>query len=925
MVPNNLPHQLTSFVGRERELEQLRAALAETPLLMLSGAGGAGKTRLALELAADRLAEFPDGVWWVDLAALGEPGLVGEALAGCLGVRPLPTMTALEACCAHLAKRRALVVFDNCEHVLAACADGVSTILRSCRDVTVLATSRAPLGLAGETDWRVPPMSLPEARSDPDAIDVLAGSDAVRLLVDRARKVRPDFGVTGDNAPAVARVCCGLDGLPLALEFAAARIRVLSVEQIAAGLVDRFGLLSRGGRSALERHRTLRASMDWSHELLSEPERVVFRRLSVFADAFSLEACERVCAGGDVEPAAILDLLASLVDKSLVDAEDRGPTMRYRLLETVRQYGLERLVEAGELKETRERHLDTFLSLAERLAPTLEGPGQRECLDVLDADAANLMAALECAVAVDEERALRMCVALTLWWRLRGLFTAGDQGFSRALDAGDARPSSLRARALWGRTHLVLWSGRYETALLTAQMALELAETVGDTLALGRALAEIGVIQVQPDPVGCVPVLERARELARASGDDWCLLHAELYLGFSFVIREDHTEAERRFAAILPRAQTRQINDVVALAWFSLGTGRVMSGDLPGALTFGERAFAASGEVGDPVSEGLTNALIGLVELAQGRPDAAATRLGVSRERMFAAGAGLPLAYTNAFLGAAQAALGDLAGARRTLEAVIADGADSGRALAFAILWLGDVLRVAGDHEHAERLANQAREIGERLQNPLIRSWSLEGRGRCEVARGEYGTADALLHEALAMRLEHGLGLWVPPTLDALAELAAGLGSHAEAARILGAAQRARADLGLARWAPDQPRVVELERRLRDHLGDTEYDAVQAEGASLTLEQAAAWLTRARGERKRPAHGWESLTPTEQRVAELVAEGLTNPRIGERMFISRGTVKVHLSHIFAKLGISTRAELAAQTTRRETAAASAPR
>jgi predicted ATPase/class 3 adenylate cyclase/DNA-binding CsgD family transcriptional regulator len=916
--PNNLPGQLTSFVGRARELDEARGAIGETRLLTLTGAGGVGKTRLALQVAADALDGFGDGVWWVQLAALADPELVGEALAAALGVRPLPKQTALQACCTYLGRRRALIVLDNCEHLLAACAGAAEALLRACPDVTVIATSRTPLGVAGETDWRVPSLSLPGRDRGREPIDALAQSDAVRLFTERASKVRPRFAVTNDNAPAVAQVCRELDGLPLAIELAAARVRMLSLEQIAAGLGDRFRLLTGGTHSALPRQQTLRASMDWSHELLSEQERVLFRRLSVFAGGFTLDACEQVGAGDGLERTAILDLLASLVDKSLIVAEDHGPAMRYRLLETVRHYAAERLAEAGETETTRARHVDAFLALAESGAKELEGAGQRTWLGGFDADAANLATALDCAADADGERARRLCAALTLWWRQRGLYTAAEQGFGRALESGDAAPSALRARVLWGRAHVLFFAGSYEVAVTVAQSALTMAQEVGDQRAVCRALADIGAIRFQPDPIGARPGLARACEVARACGDQWCLIYALMYLAVSYVVSDEYDEAERRLGEMLLLGERHGLRNVVALTLWGMSTACLMRADLPRSAELAERSLAAAQEIGDPVVTGFAQAQLAQLDLVQGQAAAAVARLEASRERAVAAGSGLLLPYTETFLAAARAVTGDLDAACTALDWVIASRADQGRALAFAMLDLADLLRVAGDCPGAETRARQAREIGDRLGNPLVVAWSADVLGRLAIARGEYGEAEVLLHEALARRVEHRLRLHLPQTLDALAEVAAGLDSHEEAARILGAAQRARADLGLVRWAPDEPRLAQLEHALRAELGDDAFHA----GAELSLEEAVAWLRRARGERKRPQRGWESLTPTELQVAQLVAAGLTNPQIGERMFISRGTVKVHLSHIFGKLGIATRAELAAEATRRSADATS---
>ena len=299
-LANSLPVQLSSFVGREAELAELERLLEGERLLTLTGAGGCGKTRLALQAASEVLERFPDGVWWVDLAPLAEEELVGAAIAKALGVRPLPGMTELQACGAYLASRRALLAVDNCEHLPAACAGAVEALLKAAPGLVVLATSRAPLGADGETDWRVPSLSLPRCEAA-DSDGELAGSDAVALFVERARNARPGFELSKDNADSVAGVCRELDGLPLAIELAAARLRMLSVEQISTGLADRFRLLRGGPRTATERLRTLRASVDWSHELLSADEQILLRRLAVFAGGFTLEAVERVCSGDGVE------------------------------------------------------------------------------------------------------------------------------------------------------------------------------------------------------------------------------------------------------------------------------------------------------------------------------------------------------------------------------------------------------------------------------------------------------------------------------------------------------------------------------------------------------------------------------------------------------------------------------------------------
>jgi predicted ATPase/class 3 adenylate cyclase/DNA-binding CsgD family transcriptional regulator len=911
---NNLPDQLTSFVGRDSELAEIRAAFEETRLLTLTGPGGAGKTRLALQAAADLLDRFPDGVWWVELASLIDEEQVGEQLASAIGVRPLPGMSTLEASCMHLAERRALVVLDNCEHLLSVSAAAVEALLHTCPQVSVLATSRTPLGVGGESEWRVPSLALPAAEPAREPLAVLTQCDAVRLFIDRARKARPNFAVNNDNAPAVAEICHSLDGLPLAIELAAARVRMLSVEQILSGLGDRFHLLTRGARTALPRHQTLRASVDWSHELLTDEERALFRRLSVFAGGFTLDAVEEVGAGDGLERIAVLDLLSSLVDKSLVAAEERGPAVRYRLLETIRQYASERLTEAGEVESIRDRHRDAYLALAERAAPELAK--RREWLDVLDAESANVEAALERAVQTNGEIALRLCVALFHWWRMRGWSTAA-RDCERALEAADGTPSRLRARALCVHGYLLLAGGKYDVAIATAQEALQMAEDLGDEFAQGRALGTLSFVQLFPDPVGSRAGLKRASELAAASGDDWCWLDTTGNRSWSHqVICDEHDQGERVRSDMLQYAEQQGYPDFVSWYWLMESWRPLVRGEAERFRELVDRALAAAREVREPITEATGENWIAWHELEQGLTEASFARIEGVREGLVPAGAGLALPYMDVRLATNRASVGDLDGARALLEPLVSSGVDFGWGLGWALVTLAEVLRLTGDEAGARRRAAEALELAERISSRHLIAMSKEELAFVAAAAGEWSEAEALLHSALALRAEHELFLTLPRTVDWLAAVAAEFESREEATRLLGVAQRTRADRGLVRWPPDQPRFAQLERTLRSTLGDEAFDRAVEEGAKLTLDDALSWLRRARGERKRPARGWESLTPTELKVIEFVSEGLTNPQIGERMFISRGTVKVHLSHIFGKLGISTRTELAAEATRR---------
>ena len=488
-IPNNLPAQLTSFVGREREIAEVCRLLQRTRLLTLTGAGGCGKSRLALEVARARLGDFPGGVWIVEFAALSDAGLVPHAVAAALGVTEHAGRTVTDTLGGVLRDKTLLLMLDNCEHLLSACARLAGALLPECPGLHILATSREPLGVPGETIWRVPSLAVPAPLHLPPH-DRLTLSEAVRLFVDRAGAVRPGFRVTGDNARAVAQICHRLDGIPLAIELAAARVRALSVEQIAARLNDRFRLLTGGSRTALPRHRTLRAAMDWSYDLLAERERALFARLSVFAGGWTLEAAEAICAGDGCEAPEIVDLLTSLVDKSLVMADIEHGAARYELLETVRQYAEERLHDAGMAAPVRRRHRDWCLALTEQGSAELDGPQQKVWLDRMDAEYDNLRAALEWSRSAlsEVEAGLQLAVHLQRFWEMRAYYAEARAWLESMIAAGSAAPPGLRSRALNSAGILAYRQGDYERTAALCAGALSLAERHNDAYVAGQAL-----------------------------------------------------------------------------------------------------------------------------------------------------------------------------------------------------------------------------------------------------------------------------------------------------------------------------------------------------------------------------------------------------------------------------------------------------
>jgi predicted ATPase/class 3 adenylate cyclase/Tfp pilus assembly protein PilF len=527
---HNLPAQLTRFIGREQQIAEVKQLLPGTRLLTLTGAGGCGKTRLALQLAADLIEEYPDGVWLVELAALADPDLVPQAVATALGVREEPGRAMMETLQDHLRARTLLLVLDNCEHLLGACARLAEALLRRCPSLRIIASSREGLGIGGEVIYRVPSLSLPgERRGEGATTDELLQYEAVRLFVDRAVAGQPRFTLTSQNRAAVAQVCRRLDGIPLAIELAAARVKALPVEQIAARLDDRFRLLTGGSRTALPRQQTLRALIDWSYDLLSEKEGALLRRLSVFVGGWTLVAAESVCAGGDLLESDVLDSLTRLIEKSLVIYEEPGTRTdhgsreaRYRLLETVRQYGRERLLETGEAEAVRQRHRDWFLGLAEQSCRSDKSLGDAAWMDLLEIEHDNLRAALDWSQTEGEsaQAALRLTAALLRFWGSRGHWAEAQERLAAALSRPDAAGRTTgRAEALRGLAGLACFQGDYTAARSLLEEALSIGRELEDGNGVALTLLNLGdMVQHQGDFREARRFFEEALAVDRALG-----------------------------------------------------------------------------------------------------------------------------------------------------------------------------------------------------------------------------------------------------------------------------------------------------------------------------------------------------------------------------------------------------------------------
>jgi len=568
-----LPAPPTSFIGREPELTEIRRLFAGTRLLTLSGVGGVGKTRLAIELAARLRDEFPDGVSFVDLAPLTDSQLVVPTLARTLGLRDAGSRPLVERLAGYLRSRRLLLVLDNCEHMVNACARLADSLLQTCPELRILATSRQPFRSAGEVAWRVPSLTVPGVQDHATA-DAVTRSESGRLFAERAQSVRSDFTITDTAAGAIIAICRRLDGIPLALELAAARVVALSAEEIANRLTDRFRFLAQGNAAALPRHQTLRRMIDWSYDWLSKSEQTLFRRLSVFSGGFTLQAAEGVCVDDTIAPADVLDLLARLVDKSLVISEEHDGETRYRLLETVREYGHERLQEAGEETSARGRHRDFFLAYAERADREQLGPEFGPWLARLERELDNVRGALDWCRRESgaATMGLRLADALFRFWDTRGHLREGRDWLAQFLPLIGEGAAVVRARALGTASYLTFWLGNQAEAAAFGEEGLALARTRGDLPSRARVARQYGFVQLWMGQLDrAAALLDEALLAAHETGDRILASMALANLGEVARQRGEYGRAEALLGEALRLAEAEQDLWCVTLHFSILG------------------------------------------------------------------------------------------------------------------------------------------------------------------------------------------------------------------------------------------------------------------------------------------------------------------------------------------------------------------
>lgn len=619
-IPNNLPLAATSFIGREKEMAEVKEILAKSRLVTLTGSGGTGKTRLAIQVATEALEQFPDGVWIEELAPLSDPALVPKAIATAMGIREAGGEPVTETITASIQGKKALLLLDNCEHVLDAVAQIAHRLLSTCPNLHVLTSSREALGVVGEVSYRVPSLALPAADRPATPENVLA-SPAARLFFERAMAGKPDFAVTSQNAPALAAICRRLDGVPLAIELAAARTRALAVEQIEARLDSRFRLLTGGSRTALPRQQTLQALIDWSYDLLKQPEKEMLSHLSVFSGGWTLESAEAVCSAEGIEEWEVLDLLTSLVDKSLVVYEESEGAARYRLLETVRQYARDRLLEEGATEEWRDRHLDHFLALAEEAAPHLVGRDQESWLPKLQIEYENLRAALDWSEGAEERHSknLRLCGALQWFWFARGHFFEGRARLARALAQDPGGDLPRRAGALNGAANLAYAQGDYAGARPLHDESLGIRRVLNDRVGIATSLnnlASVSYFEGDLETAGAriSESLAIRRELGDRAGISSCLNNLAMIAQKS----EDYETARAHLAESLTLRREAGDSSGIAAALHNLGVIEMQQHDYDAARALWEESLSIRIEIGDRAGNAATLQTLGALALEQG-------------------------------------------------------------------------------------------------------------------------------------------------------------------------------------------------------------------------------------------------------------------------------------------------------------------
>lgn len=918
----NLPTPMTSFVGRAREAADVKRMLSGARLLTITGTGGAGKTRLALKVASELLPEYPGGVWFVDLATLADPTLLPASVAAALGVREEPGRDLMSTLLDFIQPLKMLILLDNCEHMVRQCAALADTLLRACPALQILATSLMPLGIEYEVAWRVPSLSMPDSAWLPP-LEVLPRYEAVRLFVERARLRRPDFDLTPNNAASVVQLCHSLDGLPLAIELAAARVRVLSVEQIVARLDERFRLLTSGTPAPTGAHRqqALTTLMDWSYDLLAEPEKSLLRGLSVFAGSFALEAVIALWSA-DLDEFEVIDLLTRLVDKSLVVVEERRGDARYRLLETIRQYAAGKLTASGEARDLQRRHRDWYMGLAEASQSELLSPRQGEWLERLEWEHDNLRAAIAWSLKSDPNStaALRTTGALVWFWYFRGYLTEGRNYLAAALALpGSQQRIQDRAKGLNAAGALAYLQSDYAPARAQLEDALSVGREVGDRRNTAFSLSFLGqVLTRQGDPSG-EELCAQGMELFREIGDTWGLALALDFLGEMAWARGDDARAMDLHDESL--ALYRELGDKwgIALEISNFGRVALRRGDYEQARARLEEALVLQREVGDQWSVAWTLHNLGDAARCSGDIGSAGTLYQESMDLFEKLGEKWGFASSLHMMGHMARHGGDFRHAEELFDDSLAFFRQLGdkRLIAHTLYSMGEAVRRQGDTIRASALFAESLALIRELGDHWGESFQFNWLGVIAQQRSVYETAPAYGNDGLALCGGLGDRVVIAACLEWFGMVAVRHGNFERGGKLFGAASALREKLG----APlESEELVEYDRHLVlsvQGAGKEQFERYLGAGRAMSSDAAVelalspetAPAKGAPGAPQLPEQESEypdDLTRREVEVLRLVASGMTDTQIAEQLTLSIRTVQAHIRSIYTKLDVNNR-------------------
>ncbi len=851
--PHNLPMQLTSFIGREKEIARVKNQLNAHRLVTLTGAGGTGKSRLSLQIASELLEKFTDGVWLVELAALSDPKRVPLAVARALGLRETTVSDAVSLLENFIEVKHLLLILDNCEHLIEACASLADALLHACPHISILASSREALEIEGEASFRVPPLAFPLAGT---SLENLEQYEAVRLFVERAETASPEFAINIQNAPAVTQLCQRLDGIPLALELAAARVKLLSVDEITHRLDDRFHLLTGGSRAALPRYQTLRASIDWSYELLSPAEKAFLQRLSVFAGGWFLEAAEYVGCGNDIQPCEVLDLLGQLVNKSLVSVEAEVlSNTHYRMLETIRHYAQEKLLEAGSAQAARDRHLNYFLYLAESVEHKIRGPDQNVITTMLGADLENLRLALDWSIEGKDnpgwtpDPGYKLASALLWFWNSQSLFTFALEWLEHLLEA-EAKSTGeepvhvarvkIRAKALRIAGYLAMNAGDIEKATIFSEQSYSLYKSIKDDGKIGLAYAiwNLGHIAfIRGDLSQSEKLMEACFEIFKEEGDRFGEGESDLVFGLIALSQRKYEQANRYYEMNL--ALRKEIGDQDGAAYTLLSLGNVAcfqrKFDKATLLTTESLQVAAAIKNSFILQWGSYN--LGLIDWIQGNFEQAVSHINEMMSICRQTGDIYSITYGLYILSTLSLSQGNLANAQEFLEESLSTSLK--KDMAHLLCGSGALALAEGNLEQATD--NYSKVLEGKFEDVYISQEAIAhyGIGKIAYKKGDLDNAKQKFHQAIGKWVGLDWLFWNDElALEGLSFLSLSEKQMERAARLLGATEGWHQIFKFTRTPLERQGRESAITSLQQALGEKAFATAWEEGQAMTLEQA---------------------------------------------------------------------------------------